>query len=108
MLSSEDRQLRCSINATGVESPKGPPAPDWQLSLRMISNELQLDKRIGIYQVLSTMAGTEYNREPSLNFWARPTNSVIYTLDIEALRTLGFAAGFVAQPILVPAIFGIT
>jgi uncharacterized MAPEG superfamily protein len=40
-----------------------------------------------------------------LYFWARLAHIVVYTLGIPVLRTLSFAAGFVAQVLLVPAIF---
>jgi uncharacterized MAPEG superfamily protein len=40
-----------------------------------------------------------------LYFWARLAHFVIYTAGIPVLRTLSFVAGFVAQAILVLAIF---
>src|SRR5665213_4216709 len=39
-------------------------------------------------------------------FWARLAHVIIYALGIPVLRTLAFAAGFVAQVALVLAIFG--
>jgi uncharacterized MAPEG superfamily protein len=42
----------------------------------------------------------------ALYFWARLAHFVIYTLAIPVLRTLSFAAGWVAQAILVLAIAG--
>jgi uncharacterized MAPEG superfamily protein len=41
----------------------------------------------------------------ALYFWSRLAHVVIYTLGIPVLRTLSFAAGFVAQVLLVLAIF---
>jgi len=41
----------------------------------------------------------------ALYFWSRLTHVVVYTLGIPVLRTLSFAAGFVAQALLVLAIF---
>lgn len=41
----------------------------------------------------------------ALYFWARLAHVVVYTLGIPVLRTLSFAAGFVAQVLLVLAIF---
>jgi uncharacterized MAPEG superfamily protein len=38
-------------------------------------------------------------------FWARLAHYVIYTLGIPVLRTLSFAVGFLAQAVLVVAIF---
>jgi uncharacterized MAPEG superfamily protein len=38
-------------------------------------------------------------------FWARLAHYIIYTLGIPVLRTLSFAAGFIAQAMLVLAIF---
>jgi uncharacterized MAPEG superfamily protein len=41
----------------------------------------------------------------ALYFWSRLAHVVIYTLGIPVLRTLSFAGGFVAQALLVLAIF---
>jgi uncharacterized MAPEG superfamily protein len=41
----------------------------------------------------------------ALYFWARLAHVVVYTLGIPVLRTLSFAVGFVAQVLLVLAIF---
>ncbi len=41
----------------------------------------------------------------ALYFWSRLAHVVVYTLGILGLRTLSFAGGFVAQAILVLAIF---
>jgi uncharacterized MAPEG superfamily protein len=40
-----------------------------------------------------------------LYFWARLAHYIIYTLGIPVLRTLSFTAGFIAQAMLVLAIF---
>jgi uncharacterized MAPEG superfamily protein len=44
----------------------------------------------------------------ALYFWSRLAHVVVYTLGIPVLRTLSFAAGFVAQALLVLAIFKLT
>jgi uncharacterized MAPEG superfamily protein len=41
----------------------------------------------------------------ALYFWSGLAHAVVYTLGIPGLRTLSFAAGFVAQVLLVLAIF---
>ncbi len=41
----------------------------------------------------------------ALYFWSRLAHAVVYTLGIPVLRTLSFAGGFVAQVLLVLAIF---
>ncbi|HEY8119226.1 MAG TPA: MAPEG family protein, partial [Methylophilaceae bacterium] len=41
----------------------------------------------------------------ALYFWSRLVHYVVYTLGIPVLRTLAFVGGFVAQAILVLAIF---
>jgi uncharacterized MAPEG superfamily protein len=41
----------------------------------------------------------------ALYFWSRLAHGVVYTLGIPVLRTLSFAGGFVAQALLVLAIF---
>jgi uncharacterized MAPEG superfamily protein len=40
-----------------------------------------------------------------LYFWSRLAHAVVYTLGIPVLRTLAFAGGFVAQVLLVLALF---
>ncbi|MDO8875867.1 MAG: MAPEG family protein [Pseudolabrys sp.] len=40
-------------------------------------------------------------------FWARLAHAVIYALGVPVLRTLAFAVGFLAQAVLVLAVFGI-
>ncbi len=42
----------------------------------------------------------------AIYFWARLAHVIVYTLGIPVLRTLAFAAGFVAQVMLVIAVFG--
>ena len=39
-------------------------------------------------------------------FWARLAHVIVYALGIPVLRTLAFAVGFVAQAVLVLAVFG--
>ena len=39
-------------------------------------------------------------------FWARLAHAIIYTLGIAVLRTLAFTVGFLAQVVLVVAVFG--
>lgn len=39
-------------------------------------------------------------------FWARLAHAIVYALGIPVLRTLAFAVGFVAQVVLVLAVFG--
>jgi len=41
----------------------------------------------------------------ALYFWSRLAHVVVYTLGIPGLRTITFAGGFVAQALLVLAIF---
>ena len=41
----------------------------------------------------------------AIYFWARLAHAIVYTLGIPVLRTLAFAGGFVAQAILVLALF---
>ena len=56
-------------------------------------------------------AGAEHHNRHDricLHFWSRLAHVVVYTLGIPVLRTLSFAAGFVAQALLVLAIFKLT
>ena len=39
-------------------------------------------------------------------FWARLAHAIVYTMGVPVLRTLAFAVGFVAQVVLVFAVFG--
>ena len=40
-------------------------------------------------------------------FWARLVHLVVYTMGIPVLRTLAFAVGFLAQAVLLLAVFGV-
>jgi uncharacterized MAPEG superfamily protein len=39
-------------------------------------------------------------------FWARLAHAIVYALGIPVVRTLAFAAGFIAQAVLAIAVFG--
>ena len=40
-------------------------------------------------------------------FWARLVHLVVYTMGMPVIRTLAFAVGFLAQAVLLLAVFGV-
>ena len=42
----------------------------------------------------------------AIYFWARLVHAVVYTMGVPVLRTLAFTVGFLAQVVLVLAVFG--
>ena len=39
-------------------------------------------------------------------FWARVAHTIVYTMGLPVFRTLAFTVGFIAQAVLVLAVFG--
>src|SRR3954447_4904327 len=42
----------------------------------------------------------------AMYFWARLAHAIVYTMGVPVLRTLAFTVGFIAQVMLVMAVFG--
>jgi uncharacterized MAPEG superfamily protein len=101
--------VRGLVGATANPSPKDEPQSPWAQRLMaahtnavenlVIFAPLVLTARaLGIATAMTAFACALY-------FWSRLAHVVVYTLGIPVLRTLSFAAGFVAQVLLALAIF---
>lgn len=105
-----DRMLvRGLIGAMGNPRPDAKPQSPWaQRQMRAHANAVEnlvvfatlvlTAHALGISSGATATACAVY-------FWARLVHYVVYTLGIPVLRTLSFAVGFVAQAVLVLAIF---
>ncbi|MGN6747354.1 MAG: MAPEG family protein [Xanthobacteraceae bacterium] len=101
--------VRGLLGAMANPSPKDRPQSPWAQRLMaahinavenlVIFAPLVLTARaLGIATAVTAFACALY-------FWSRLAHVVVYTLGIPVVRTLSFVAGFVAQALLVLAIF---
>ena len=101
--------IRGLVGAMANPSPTAEPQSAW--AQRMIDAHTNAVENLVIFaplvlaaQILGVAtAATAF--ACALYFWSRLAHVVVYTLGIPVLRTLSFAGGFVAQAILVLAIF---
>jgi len=100
--------VRGLMAAMANPSPKDRPQSAWAQRLMAAVNAVEnlvifaplvlTARALGIATATTAFACALY-------FWARLAHVVVYTLGIPVLRTLSFAAGFVAEVLLVLAIF---
>jgi uncharacterized MAPEG superfamily protein len=101
--------VRGLMPAMANPSPSEKPQSPW--AQRMMAAHTNAVENLAVFaplvltaQALSiTTAATAF--ACAVYFWSRLAHVVVYMLGIPVLRTLAFAAGFVAQAILVLAIF---
>jgi len=101
--------VRGLVGAMANPSPSDKPQAAW--AQRMMAAHTNAVENLVIFaplvlaaQFMSiTTAATAF--ACALYFWSRLAHVVVYTLGIPVLRTLSFVGGFVAQAILVLAIF---
>jgi uncharacterized MAPEG superfamily protein len=90
-------------------SPSDKPQAAW--AQRMMAAHTNAVENLVIFAPLVLAAQSMSIATPAtafacaLYFWSRLAHVVVYTLGIPVLRTLSFVGGFVAQAILVLAIF---
>jgi uncharacterized MAPEG superfamily protein len=91
--------VRGLIGAMANPSPSDKAQSPWARRLMAAhTNAVETARALGIATAVTAFACALY-------FWSRLAHVVVYTLGIPMLRTLSFAAGFVAQALLVLAIF---
>ncbi len=101
--------VRGLIGALANPSPKDKPQSPW--AQRMMAAHVNAVENLVIFAPLVLMAralsittaATAF--ACALYFWSRLAHVVVYTFGIPVLRTLSFVGGFVAQVLLVLAIF---
>jgi uncharacterized MAPEG superfamily protein len=90
-------------------SPDDTPQSAW--AQRMMAAHTNAVENLVVFAALVLVAQDLSIATPAtafacaLYFWSRLVHVVVYTLGIPVLRTLAFAGGFVAQAMLVLAIF---
>jgi len=101
--------VRGPIGAMANPSPKDKPQSAW--AQRLMAAHINAVENLVVFAPLVLTAralGIATGATAfacALYFWARLAHVVIYTLGIPVFRTLSFAAGFVAQALLVLANF---
>src|SRR5881394_4268560 len=102
--------VRGPIGATANPSPNDRPQSAW--AQRMNAAHANTVENLAVFAPLA-LAAQALNIHTAttalacaLFFWCRLIYVVVYTAGIPVLRTLAFVGGFVAQAILVLAIFG--
>jgi uncharacterized MAPEG superfamily protein len=101
--------VRGLMGAVANPSPKDKPQSPW--AQRMMAAHVNAVENLVVFAPLVltaralniATAATVF--ACALYFWSRLAHVVVYTLGIPVLRTLSFAGGFVAQALLVLAIF---
>jgi uncharacterized MAPEG superfamily protein len=101
--------VRGLMGAMANPSPKDKPQSPW--AQRMMAAHINAVENLVVFAPLVLTARARGIATAAtafacaLYFWARLAHVVVYTLGIPVLRTLSFAGGFVAQALLVLAIF---
>ena len=101
--------VRGMVGAMANPAPGDAPQAAW--AQRMMAAHVNAVENLVIFAPLALIA-QDLNISSAatafacaLYFWSRLAHLVVYTLGIPVLRTLAFAGGFVAQAILVLAVF---
>jgi uncharacterized MAPEG superfamily protein len=101
--------VRGLMGSMANPSPGDAPQSAW--AQRMMAAHVNAVENLVIFAPLVLIAGdlgissAATRFACALYFWARLAHLVVYTLGIPVARTLAFSAGFLAQGILVLAIF---
>jgi uncharacterized MAPEG superfamily protein len=102
--------VRGLFGAMANPSPTEAPQSGW--AVRMMAVHTNAVENLVVFAPLVLVAQALNIHTAStafacaLYFWCRLAHAVVYTAGIPVLRTLSFAGGFVAQAMLVLAIFG--
>jgi uncharacterized MAPEG superfamily protein len=103
--------IRGAAGAMANPSPTDKPQSSW--AVRMMAAHTNAVENLVVFAplVLTAQALNIHTATTAfacaLYFWCRLAHVAIYTAGIPVLRTLSFAGGFVAQVLLVLAIFGL-
>jgi uncharacterized MAPEG superfamily protein len=102
--------VRGLMGAMANPSPTDQPQSAW--AQRLQAAHVNAVENLVIFASLVLMLQVMHHSTRStviacaVYFWARLAHAIVYTLGIPVLRTLAFAAGFVAQVTLVLAVLG--
>jgi uncharacterized MAPEG superfamily protein len=103
--------VRGAIGATANPSPNDKPQSAWAVRMNAAHSNTVENLVVFAPLVLTAQALNLHTATTAfacaLFFWCRLAYAAIYTAGIPVLRTLAFVGGFVAQVMLVLAIFGL-
>jgi uncharacterized MAPEG superfamily protein len=102
-------QVRGLMGAMDNPHPSSKPQSPWALRL-MAAHSNAVENLVIFATLVLTLRLLNISSGATVGaciayFWARLAHAVVYTLGIPVARTLSFAVGFVAQVVLVLAIF---
>jgi uncharacterized MAPEG superfamily protein len=104
--------VRGAMGATANPSPNDKPQSAWAVRMNAAHSNTVENLVVFAPLVLTAQALNLHTATTAfacgLFFWCRLAYAAIYTAGIPVARTLAFAGGFVAQVMLVLAIFGIS
>jgi uncharacterized MAPEG superfamily protein len=103
--------VRGLMSAMGNPSPQDKPQSPWAMRLyfahtNAVENLVVFAPLVMILDSLNISTRTTV-LACAVYFWARLAHAIIYTIGVPVLRTLAFTVGFIAQAVLVLAIFRI-
>ena len=101
--------VRGFMSAMGNPSPNDKPQSHWAMRLyfahtNAVENLVIFAPLVLILDALNISTQTTIIA-CAVYFWARLAHAILYTIGVPILRTLAFCVGFVAQVVLVLAIF---
>jgi len=101
--------VRGFMSAMGNPSPNDKPQSHWAMRLyfahtNAVENLVIFAPLVLILDALNISTQTTIIA-CAVYFWARLAHAILYTIGVPVLRTLAFSVGFVAQVVLVLAIF---
>jgi uncharacterized MAPEG superfamily protein len=103
--------VRGLIAAMGNPSPQDKPQSPWAMRLyfahtNAVENLVIFAPLVMILDSLNISTRTTV-LACAVYFWARLAHAIVYAIGVPVLRTLAFTVGFIAQAVLVLAIFRI-
>ena len=105
---------RCRVRGlmAAMDNPKPGDAPQSPWAMRMYFAHTNAVENLVIFAPLVLILDSYQISTPitaaacAVYFWARLAHVVVYTLGFPVVRTLAFTVGFLAQAVLVLAVFG--
>ena len=104
-------QVRGLTGSMANPSRNDKPHAEWATRL-MFAHDNAVENLVIFAPLVLILAQIDYSTQGdrvgcAVYFWARVAHLIVYTLGLPVFRTLAFTVGFLAQVVLVLAIFGI-
>jgi len=105
---------RCKVRGMmgAMDNPKPGDVPQSPWAMRLYFAHTNAVENLVIFAPLVLILDSYQISTPTtaaacaVYFWARLAHVVVYTLGLKVVRTLAFTVGFLAQAVLVLAVFG--